>query len=280
MARPGAAIQAFCEPVTTTSMPQASISKGTAPRPDTLSTRIRASGRSSRIAAASSAIGFITPGRGLVVGQQDRLDVRVGAEPSRGSRRRPPHSPTRRRAWSRPPRRCRRSSRSGHRTPRSRRPGPDRPGESVLTIAASRPPETAQVSIATSLVGAEERLHPVEDPAEHRRKLRPAVIDHLASRQPPGRSVGGRSDPGCGGWARSGPRGSPGRRCAQGRAPRRGSATVSRWSQKRSFAPPKGALAASAVAEPLTSDVPGDGSSIAAECRGRLLFRPRPGQSC
>ena len=61
MASPGADIQAFCEPVTTTSTPQASISNGTAPRPDTLSTRIRASGAASRTTAASSAIGFITP---------------------------------------------------------------------------------------------------------------------------------------------------------------------------------------------------------------------------
>ena len=61
MASPGADIQAFCEPVTTTSMPQASISNGTAPRPDTLSTRISASGATSRIAAASSGIGFMTP---------------------------------------------------------------------------------------------------------------------------------------------------------------------------------------------------------------------------
>ena len=61
MASPGAAIHAFCEPVTTTSTPQASISNGTAPRPDTLSTRINASGFSSRMAAASAAIGFITP---------------------------------------------------------------------------------------------------------------------------------------------------------------------------------------------------------------------------
>ena len=58
---PGAAIQAFCEPVTTTSRPQASISNGTAPRPLTASTRISASGASSRTAAASSAIGFVTP---------------------------------------------------------------------------------------------------------------------------------------------------------------------------------------------------------------------------
>ena len=61
MASPGADMNAFCEPVTTTSMPHASISNGTAPRPDTLSTRMSASGRSSRIAAASSGIGFMTP---------------------------------------------------------------------------------------------------------------------------------------------------------------------------------------------------------------------------
>ena len=61
MARPGAAIHAFCEPVTTRSTPQSSMWNGTAPRPDTLSTRIRASGVSSRMAAASSAMGFMTP---------------------------------------------------------------------------------------------------------------------------------------------------------------------------------------------------------------------------
>src|SRR6478735_9136936 len=44
IARPGADIQAFCEPVTTRSTPQASISNGTAPRPDTLSTRMSVSG--------------------------------------------------------------------------------------------------------------------------------------------------------------------------------------------------------------------------------------------
>ena len=61
MARPGAAIQAFCEPVTTTSTPQASISNGTAPRAETLSTRMSALASTSRIAAASAGIGFMTP---------------------------------------------------------------------------------------------------------------------------------------------------------------------------------------------------------------------------
>jgi len=61
MASPGAAIQAFCEPVTTTSTPHASISNGTAPSPDTLSTRISAPGATSRMTAASSGIGFMTP---------------------------------------------------------------------------------------------------------------------------------------------------------------------------------------------------------------------------
>ena len=61
IASPGADIQAFCEPVTTTSTPQASISNGTAPSPDTLSTRISASGATSWTTAARSGIGFITP---------------------------------------------------------------------------------------------------------------------------------------------------------------------------------------------------------------------------
>ena len=37
-ARPGGVIRAFCEPVTTTSMPQASVSSGTAPRLEIAST--------------------------------------------------------------------------------------------------------------------------------------------------------------------------------------------------------------------------------------------------
>ena len=61
MASPGAAIQAFWEPVTTTSMPQASISNGTAPSADTLSTRMSASGATSRTTAARAGIGFMTP---------------------------------------------------------------------------------------------------------------------------------------------------------------------------------------------------------------------------
>ena len=115
---PGAAIQAFCEPVTTTSTPHASISNGTAPRPDTLSTRMSASGASSRMAAASSGDRVHDPGRGLVVGQQDGLRRRASRGGARGPRRRPRRSPTRRRAWSRPRRRSRRSWRTGRRTSR------------------------------------------------------------------------------------------------------------------------------------------------------------------
>ena len=77
---PGAAIHAFCEPVTTTSTPQASISNGTAPRPETLSTRISASGLTSRIAAARTGDRVHHAGRRLVVGQQDRLVRRVRGE--------------------------------------------------------------------------------------------------------------------------------------------------------------------------------------------------------
>ena len=62
IAKPRADIHAFCEPVTTTSTPHASISNGTAPRPDTLSTRIEGIG--CLVAdglAANSGMGFITP---------------------------------------------------------------------------------------------------------------------------------------------------------------------------------------------------------------------------
>ena len=72
----GAAIQAFCEPVTTTSTPQASISNGTAPSADTLSTRMSASG--ALLADRRGQLGdrVHDPGRGLVVGQQHGLDRR------------------------------------------------------------------------------------------------------------------------------------------------------------------------------------------------------------
>ena len=60
-ARPGAAIQLFWEPETTTSRAQASCSKGTAPTPETPSTRTSDWGADSRATAASSASGFITP---------------------------------------------------------------------------------------------------------------------------------------------------------------------------------------------------------------------------
>ncbi len=61
MARPGGIIQAFCEPVTTTSMSQASIWKGMAPMPLTPSTRMSVSGAASRMAPASCAMGLVTP---------------------------------------------------------------------------------------------------------------------------------------------------------------------------------------------------------------------------
>jgi len=58
--RPGATIQAFCEPLTTTSRPQASVSNGTAPRPEIASTRTRASGATPWATLASASIGLVT----------------------------------------------------------------------------------------------------------------------------------------------------------------------------------------------------------------------------
>ena len=75
----------------------------------------------------------------------------------------------------------------------------------------------------------EERLHPVEDPPEHRRELGTAVVDHLAGAGlSHGRREGGRTgDPEIGFEAvhRESPRGASGRRGW--------SVTAPRWSQKR-----------------------------------------------
>ena len=58
---PGAAIHAFCDPVTTRSRPQSSIANGTAPSAEIASTRSSASGATSRTAAASAAMSLVTP---------------------------------------------------------------------------------------------------------------------------------------------------------------------------------------------------------------------------
>ena len=84
------------------------------------------------------------------------------------------------------------------------------PGESVLTTAASRPPEPAVVIIATSEVVPKNGFMPVEDPLEHRRELGPAVVDHLAAAGHADATAAGPSGRGCVGWVRSGPRRPPG----------------------------------------------------------------------
>ncbi len=58
---PGADIQAFWEPVTTRSRPHSSIANGTAPSAEMASTRMSASGATSRIAAASAGMSLVTP---------------------------------------------------------------------------------------------------------------------------------------------------------------------------------------------------------------------------
>ena len=151
MARPGAAIQAFCEPVTTRSTPQASISNGTAPRPDTLSTRMSASGAVSRTTAASDAIGFMT-----------EVDVSLWVSSTAlydGSRASSARTTSGSAAWphstsilvtSAPYVRAILANRSPNEpidTPRTRSPG-----EMTLTTAASSPPVPAVVTIAMSLV--------------------------------------------------------------------------------------------------------------------------------
>ena len=59
MASPGGVISAFCAPEATTSMPQASVSSGTAPRLETASTTLSAP--ASRAAAANDCGSSTTP---------------------------------------------------------------------------------------------------------------------------------------------------------------------------------------------------------------------------
>ena len=144
-AMPGADIQAFCDPVTTRSRPHASISKGTAPRALIASTRMSASGVTSRIAAASSGIGFVTPVEvSLWVRRTARAfgSSRRAARTSTGSAARP-HSTSRRRT-SAPYTSATFANRSpnapvGTATTRS-------PGERTFTTAVSRAPVPAAVS--------------------------------------------------------------------------------------------------------------------------------------
>ena len=128
------------------------MSNGTAPSDDTVSTRISASGAASRIAAASSGIGFMTPGRRLVVGQQDGLVVAAaGASRSRTSSgaAAQPHSAATRSTFA-----PYASAIFANRSPNApiETPSTRSPGDSVLTTAASRPPVPAQDRIAMSPV--------------------------------------------------------------------------------------------------------------------------------
>ena len=176
---PGAAIQAFWEPVTTMSTPQASIWNGTAPRPDTLSTRIRASGANSRTTAVSSGDRVHHPGRGLVVGEQDGLVVagplelraqlgRVGGlapfDVDLGD--------------------VRAVGPGDLREPVAE--GADRDSEDPIArredvddrrLEATRPGRREHRHIVG---GPEIRLHPGQDPGEHRGEFRAAMVDHLA----------------------------------------------------------------------------------------------------
>ena len=149
---PGAAIQLFWLPDTTTSRPHASCSNGTAPTPDTPSTRISAAGAMSRIAWARSGIEFITPVEVSLCVMRTALKPPAGLDSS-AIRTAPgsaasPHSTSSLvtsapYAWAifanRSPKAPMLMASTGS------------PGDKVLTIAASRPPVPAQVRTTISL---------------------------------------------------------------------------------------------------------------------------------
>ena len=192
MARPGAAIQAFCEPVTTTSTPQASISNGTAPRPDAvdqdqrLGRHLADDGRELRDRVHH-------PGRGLVVGEQDGLVVAIplelGAEHGRIGRLAPFDVDLGDVGAVGPGDLGEPVAERTDRDARTRSPG-----ESVLTMAASRPPEPAVVMIAMSPVVPKYGFMPLRIRSSIAANSGPAVVDHLAragladARRQPGRA--------------------------------------------------------------------------------------------
>ena len=123
-ARPGGTIQPFCEPVTTTSSPQPSVSSGIEPRLLTASTSSSLS--ASRTTRAISSRGFVTPVEVSLWVTSTALMLGSSASALRTSSG-SAACPTRRGAASPRRRRSRRSPRTGRRRRRCRRPAPCRP---------------------------------------------------------------------------------------------------------------------------------------------------------
>ena len=166
-------MSAFCEPETTTSIPQASVSSGTAPSDETASTtsdRVadrrldRAARRRRRRSRSRTAC-------------RARARRPLRAPPRRSRRDRAPR-PTRSRCAARRDRGARRSS-----IQRS----PNAPATTTATWspgpAGSRPPTPSRrcpeaLKSSTSELGAEHLLEPLERPRVDLAKVSAAVVDH------------------------------------------------------------------------------------------------------
>src|SRR5262245_46161172 len=149
MAMPGAAIQAFCDPVTTRSRPQWSIANGTAPSAEIASTRNSASGTTSRTAPAIALTSAVTPVDVSLWVTRTALrpgiaDAACATSAGSGAS---PHS-TSRRVTDAPYTSAIFANRSPNAPIVTASTGS--PGDSVLTIAASSPPVPAQVRRMTS----------------------------------------------------------------------------------------------------------------------------------
>ena len=190
---PGAAIHAFWEPVTTRSRPQASISNGTAPRALIASTRMSASGATSRTAAASSGIGFVTPVEVSLWVRRTALRVRLLEERRPDGGRRGGLAPLDLEAADVGAvdlgdlREAVAEGADGDgEDPVAGREDVDDGG---LEGAGARGGEQDDVGL-----GAEERAHPADDPLHERGELGAAVVDHLApAGGHDGRREGGRA---------------------------------------------------------------------------------------
>ncbi len=146
---PGEAIHAFWLALTTRSTPQASISKGMAPRPLMPSTMTSGSPGAACTAATSSRSGLATP---VEVSLWVSSTARYGGWPARCAARAAgsaasPHSTSKRSTWA--PKACAMSAKRSPKPPMMTA-STRSPGERLFTMAASIAPEPEPVSRTTS----------------------------------------------------------------------------------------------------------------------------------
>ena len=163
-------------------MPQASVSKGSAPTPLMPSTTTRISGTIARAVPASASIGLVTPVEvslwvsRMAVGGRPSATIDSRTARTSSGRAAVPHS-TSSRVTSAPYVVAIFAKRSPKAPTLTARTGS--PGERWLTMAASRPPVPDAVRMQTSCSVRMAALEAARDAGEERTELGAAMVDHL-----------------------------------------------------------------------------------------------------